>query len=395
VPMAKMVNQQVVELRDKPELRPVVPMEVHLVPFLNHPEAVLELELELVVLAVMDHHRHKLMVPLHPLHPPMKRKNQLKNAQCNANLDHLDQTEAWVKKVHPDLKALQAPPVPMAKMVNQQVVELRDKPELRPVVPMEAHLLPFLNHPEVVLELELVVLEVLAAIMENHRHKLMVPRHRPMKRKNQLKNVQCNANPDHPDQTEEWVKKVRPDPKALQVLLELMANEANVVWLVTKLAPVHLANKDLKVRKEMMVNSIISMVQPDLKDPRAKTDQKDPSVHPEKTAIPVRKVPTAMWAKQANLDQAPNPADPVHPATKALPVVTAVAIIVHRRERLPVIKLFFFQDFYLKFHFVIVIVDFFIPDRKKIFFFKHMFCLLYAIFLGNRHDCKGLLFDFC
>jgi len=249
-------------------------------------------------------------------------------------------------------------------------VELRDKPALRLVVLMEAHLLAFLNRLEAVV-LELVELAVLAANMANHRHKLMVHPHRPMKRKNQSKNAQCNANPDHLDQTEEWVKKVHPDPKALQVPLEPMANEANVVWLVTKLVPVHPANKDPKVQREMMVNSIISTVPPDLKDLRAKMDQKVHLDHQAKMGIPVPKVPMAMWAKLANPDRPPNPADPAHPATKAHPVVTEVATIVHHREQLPVIKLFLsgflFKIPFVLLFFVTVIVDFFIPDRKKIF----------------------------
>jgi len=123
VETAKMVNQWAVEPEPEPAPRDklVLPLVVLLQAHQTEPEPELEPEPVPVVPADTDPRLHKLMaLPRHLMeHQNQKNiKNQLKNAQCNANPGHLVLTAEWVKKGRLVPKALQELRAPMVNEAN-------------------------------------------------------------------------------------------------------------------------------------------------------------------------------------------------------------------------------------------------------------------------------------
>jgi len=251
---------------------------------LNHNRRLFNRNLDQLLVMDSRHRRHRHRSLLMDSHSSPVLNNVAHAGKVQ--WDHQDRLAAMAQMVK---TAKMAKMVPAAKTVNQWVVELALalEPLVKLVLLLVVHLVALRNRlEEEVTQLELELEPepepelVVLAVMDHHPHHLMDHPHHLMallqllmKIKNLLKNAQCNANLDHLVQMEEWVEKDHPDPKALPVPLEPMVNEANVVWLVTKLVLVHLANKDRKAPREMMANSTISM------------DPLDRQVHLEKTGL--------------------------------------------------------------------------------------------------------------
>jgi hypothetical protein len=254
----------------------------------------------------------------------------------------LDRPDHPETTADPERTVRMARTVRTAKMASRSAVEPapgpRHKPEPVLEAPTQEQLLAPVPEPE---EMPLLLAEAMdhhhLNNMEHRRLKNMPRRHQPRTR-NRSKSARCNAKQDHPDRTEQWDRKDHPDPRALPAHPVPMANEANVVWSVTKPAPVHPENKDRRDPKETTENSISLTAQPDHPARTERTDRKDLPAHPAKTEIPDQREIRATLAKPENPDQSPNPVAPDHPATRDRPAVTEAAITAHHHVPLQVIK---------------------------------------------------------
>lgn len=278
---------------------------------------------------------------------------QLTNAGARADKDQ------WDRRVHPALTepmvktAKTEGPAGMAGTANRLGVESRVKPEPPPVAELKEELLALeglleepleelLEEPQVLLPLEL-------EITAQPRRPLLTLHHRRLNRqhhhltititRSQWKSAHRHANPDRLVKMDRWDKKARQDQRVPRVQRAPMANEENVVWLDTKLAPVLLENRDRKDPKETMEKLIISMDPLDHLAQLEKTVQGALPVHPERTAILDRKANRAMLETPVSQDPLTNPAVQVHLVTRVHLVVTAVATIVHHRVRRRAIKI--------------------------------------------------------